>query len=151
MPPQITVLYASATGNAEELAAATAARLRTGGWKVVAANLADFPAARLAGEGTVLIIASTWGEGAPPPDAAEFCAELENAAGPQLSRLRYAVLALGSRSYKDFCGCGRRIDEALAGRGATRLRPRVECDTKYKADFQRWLADVEKIIGRPPG
>ena len=151
MPPEITVLYASATGNAEELAAATAARLRAGGWPAAMANLADFPAARLAETDTALLIASTWGEGAPPPDAAEFCAELDRAAGPRLPRLRYAVLALGSRSYRDFCGCGRRIDEALARRGAVRLRARVDCDTKYKKDFQRWLADVERILGRPPG
>lgn len=60
----------------------------------------------------------------------------------------YAVFALGSPSYPDFCGCGRRVDEDLARRGARRLLPRVECDVKIKVKFESWPAQVEAALGQ---
>ena len=143
MSSSVLILYASVSGTAEELAAFTALKLRAAGLAAEVANVADFPAARLAEFDTVLLIASTWGEGEPPPDAADFAAALPALRLPQL---RYAVLALGSRAYPEFCAFGRRLDEDLAKCDAQRLLPRVECDTKLKADFERWLADVVRIL-----
>ncbi len=142
VPVTITLLYATASGNAEMLAEAAAARLAEAGFAVQVNNVADFPAARLRETSVALIIASTWGEGEPPPDAIEFCTAIQDHAGLRLEQLRYAVLALGSRGYTDFCGCGRRIDEDLAACGAQRLLPRVDCDTKFKAEFEQWLTAV---------
>ncbi len=144
----ITVLYASASGNAEELAAFAAARWRARGAHVELHNLADFSAARLVRTDVALVIASTWGEGAAPPDAEKFCEELRTGTD-SLAHLHYAVLALGSSMYREFCACGRRIDEDLARLGARALVPRVDCDTKYKADFMRWLAAVETSLVLP--
>ena len=146
MPVPVTILYATVSGNAEELAAAAAARLRGEGHAVQVANVADFPAARLRETDMVLIIASTWGEGEPPPEAAGFCTALRAHDQLRLGHLRYAVLALGSSTYRDFCGCGRRIDEDLAACGAARLLARVECDTKYRAKFEAWLTDVIEAL-----
>lgn len=139
------ILYATVSGNAEELAHAAAAQLVAHGRACVVENAADFPAARLREFDLALIIASTWGEGEPPPDAAEFWAAL---AAPELwlETLRYAVLALGSSSYRDFCGAGRVLDERLAARGARRLLARRDCDTKFKADFKEWLQQVEVAL-----
>jgi sulfite reductase (NADPH) flavoprotein alpha-component len=142
----ITVLYATASGNAEQLAASTAERLGAAGWSVSLHNAADFPASRLREVPLVLIIASTWGDGGPPPDAAEFCAALVRDEPLGVERLRYAVLALGSSMYAQFCGCGRTIDERLAAHGALRLLPRVDADTKYKGAFGRWLGAVEEAL-----
>lgn len=141
----VAVLYATVSGNAEELAHATADRLAAGGRIASLANLADFPAARLAEFGAALFIVSTWGEGEAPPDAADFFAAL---AVPdlRLGGLRYAVLALGSSSYRDFCAAGRKVDELLAARGARRLLSRRDCDTKFKTDFQEWLAQVDEAL-----
>ena len=142
----IAILYATVSGNAEALARATTERLGAAGLSSLVENVADFPAARLREFDTALLIASTWGEGAPPPDAANFCATLQRPEALRLPQLRYAVFALGSSSYVDFCGCGRRIDEALAQCGATRLRPRAEGDTKFKAAFESWLHDVIVVL-----
>jgi len=142
----IAILYATVSGNAESLAQATAERLAAAGRRSVVENMADFPAARLREFDTALLIASTWGEGAPPPDAADFCAALRRHEALRLPQLRYAVFALGSSSYADFCGCGRRIDEDLAGCGAVRLLPRVESDTKFKAAFEKWLQAVTAAL-----
>lgn len=150
MPVPITLLYATVSGNAEQLATVAAERLRAAGHAVQVANVADFPAARLRETDTVLIIASTWGEGEPPPEAAGFCAALRAHDQLRLGHLRYAVLALGSSTYRDFCGCGRRIDEDLAACGAARLLPRVDCDTKYRAKFEAWLKDVGGALKNVP-
>lgn len=149
MSSTVLILYASVSGTAEELAAFTALTLRAAGLAAEVANVADFPAASLAEFDTVLLIASTWGEGEAPPDAEVFAAALGKLPAGSLPQLRYAVLALGSRAYPEFCAFGRRLDEDLAQCGAQRLRPRVECDTKLKADFERWLADVLHGLVRP--
>lgn len=149
MSPAVLILFASVSGNAETLATHAAARLRAAGLAVEMARVADFSVERLTGFRTTLVIASTWGEGAPPPEAEGFCAALGAGGAGHLPELRYAVLALGSRAYPDFCGCGRRIDEDLAKGGARRLLPRVDCDTKYKADFERWLAALLPLLTAP--
>jgi len=141
-PGPITLLYATVSGTAEGLAAEAAQRLRAAGWSPRVASVADFPAADLAGAGHVLLFVSTWGDGEPPPEAAEFCAAVRDPAGPPLERLRYAVLALGSSRYPDFCACGRQLDEDLARRGARRLVPRGECDLRFRADFEAWWSAV---------
>ncbi len=146
MPVPVTLLYATVSGNAEQLATVAAERLRAAGHAVQVDNVAAFPAVRLRETDTVLIIASTWGEGEPPPEAAGFCTALRAHDRLRLGHLRYAVLALGSSTYRDFCGCGRRIDEDLAACGATRLLARVECDTKYRAKFEAWLTDVLEAL-----
>jgi sulfite reductase (NADPH) flavoprotein alpha-component len=140
------ILFATASGNAEQLAHAAADALRADGHTPRVSNVADFPAAGLRAQGVVLLIVSTWGEGAPPPDAEEFCAALAAGTPGELAGVRYAVLALGSSMYAEFCACGRRIDADLARLGAVALVPRVECDTKYKADFERWLAAVRTAV-----
>ena len=141
----VLILYATVSGNAEELARVAAATLRAHERACVVENAAEFAAARLREFAAALVVASTWGEGEPPPDAAAFCDAL---AAPELhlDSLRYAVLALGSSSYRDFCAGGRLIDERLAARGARRLLPRRDCDTKFKADFQEWLQQVEVAL-----
>lgn len=145
----IQILYATVSGTAEQLARETACRLKASGWAASVANVAEFPAAGLVGRKRALLVVSTWGDGQPPPDAAEFCTDLGAADAPRLETLAYAVLALGSSRYPNFCGCGRRVDEDLARRGARRLLPRVECDAKIKAKFEDWLARVEAALGPP--
>lgn len=142
MSAPIAVLYATVSGNAEELAHAAAGELTANGRSCVVANLAEFSTARLAEFGATLFIVSTWGEGEAPPEAADFFAAVSESA-LRLEGLRYAVLALGSSSYRDFCAAGRTLDARLAERGARRLLPRRDCDTKFKADFKEWLQQVE--------
>jgi sulfite reductase (NADPH) flavoprotein alpha-component len=146
MSRPIAILYATVSGNAEALAGLAGERLQAAGRAVVVRNVADFPAGQLREFDTALLIASTWGEGASPPDAAEFCAALLKPETLRLTHLRFAVFALGSSNYKDFCGCGRRIDEDLAKCGAMRLLPCAESDTKFKAGFAAWLARVEAAL-----
>jgi sulfite reductase (NADPH) flavoprotein alpha-component len=149
VPAGPLVLYATVSGNAEQLAHAAGEALRADGFAPAVRNMADFPAAGLREWDVVLVVASTWGDGEPPPDAAEFAAALAAAPAGSLASVRHAVLALGSSMYPGFCAFGRRLDADLARAGARDLVPRVECDTRFKAGYERWLADVRAALRRP--
>lgn len=137
--PKLTILFATESGNAEALAMGVkrdAARL---GFAPRLLDAADATPAALAAAGTLLVIASTWGEGEPPQRATAFLRDLLADGAPRLEGLRFAVLALGDRAYEQFCETGRVIDERLAALGATRAAPRLECDLDYESPSAAWL------------
>jgi sulfite reductase (NADPH) flavoprotein alpha-component len=142
----ICILYATVSGNAERLAHETARRLEA--HEVAVRDLGSVAVEELATIETALFIVSTWGDGEPPPESAEFFKSVSASKAPNLGQLSYAVLALGSSRYPDFCGCGRRLDEDLARLGARRLLPRADCDVKMKATFEDWLRRVAEAINR---
>jgi len=130
------------SGNAETLAGLTASRLSRFGLHIEPLNCADADASQLASLDVALLIASTWGDGQPPIDARQFCSAVAAPDAPPLPDLSYSVLALGNKTYSDYCACGRNLDEALARRGATRLLERVDCDQWMRAPFEAWLDRV---------
>jgi len=140
------VVYASQTGNAEYLARQTAATLSTGGLSARALSIADLDAATLAMATRALFIASTYGEGDSPDDAARF-AEVTMAAAPDLSQLHYAVLALGDSSYTHYCGFGRALDAWLGAHGATPLFARIDVDRGDAEAIGGWQHQLSHLAG----
>jgi len=149
MPADWLVVHASQTGNAEFLAERTAALLATGGLRARAASMATLDAAALTSATRILFIASTYGEGDAPDAAARFAGTLmtDGADARQLSGLHYAVLALGDRSYADFCGFGRALDAWLAQRGATALFERIDVDRGDPTALGQWQHHVARLAG----
>ncbi|WP_167759343.1 bifunctional nitrate reductase/sulfite reductase flavoprotein subunit alpha [Mycobacterium sp. PS03-16] len=136
------VLWASQTGNAEEVAGRVAEKL--GG--ATLANMDDTALPDLSAARDVLVVTSTFGDGGPPDNGTDFWRRLEDADAPALDGVRYAVLGLGDRSYDRFCGHARSLDDRLAALGATRLRERIECEA-HEADPQdRWADDVVALL-----
>ncbi|RZL94378.1 MAG: oxidoreductase [Variovorax sp.] len=133
------VLFASQTGQAEALAWQTARWLHEGGMPARVLSLNEADADTLRGTRHALFIASTYGEG-DAPDGASVFAERVMGASPDLSALRYALLALGDRQYTNFCGFGRTLDAWLNSAGATRSFERIEVDNSDPATLAAWKA-----------
>ncbi len=133
---KVPVLYASQTGSAESLSRKLAKEARAKGFDAQALELGSLTLEALSELKHALIIASTHGEGDPPDSALVFALQLEAAQAPKLAGLKYAVLALGDRTYAKFCGFGKLLDERFAELGATRLLDRVEADTAVDEPFR---------------
>ena len=144
--PAWLVAYASQTGNAEELAAQTAQSLQLAGIPVRLCALAELTASDLQQAERALFLVSTYGEGDAPDNAAAFMGRLMTGE-LALPQLHYGVLALGDRSYGQFCGFGRALDAWLAAQGASRLFERIEVDRSASAAIEQWFQHLSHLAG----
>ena len=139
------VVHASQTGFALELAERTAKALRAAGHAAVVQDIAGLDLQALRGA-RCLFVASTTGEGDPPDPATGFAGRAM-AARADLRDTRYAVLALGDRSYAHYCAFGRQLDEWLHQCGAQRLFDRVDVDNADPSALRHWQHLVGVLAG----
>ena len=148
--PNVTVLWASQTGNAEEFAKTCAAQLQRDGCETVLAGMDAVTVADLANCDTVMLLTSTFGDGDPPDNGAALWSALQADNVPDLAGVRFAVLAFGDSNYDQFCGFGRKLDARLEQLGAQRLLPRTDCDAEFEAPARQWLAGLPALL-QPAG
>jgi sulfite reductase (NADPH) flavoprotein alpha-component len=139
---KLTILYGSHTGNGKKIAEQAAEAATARGLKPEVRDMNDYPGRQLAQEQNLLIIVSTHGEGDPPVSAEELHQFIGGPRAPQLPKLKFAVLALGDKSYIHYCQTGKDFDDRLAALGGTRLLGRVEADVAYKAPASQWITEV---------
>ena len=137
------VLWASQTGNAEVFATQVAARL--GGARLL--PMSDATVDDLVGPSDVVIITSTFGDGGPPDNGANFWDALEAQDPGALDGVRYAVLGIGDRSYDEFCGYAKSLDRKLSELGASRLIDRAECEAYDDEPIAAWADRIVDLIG----
>lgn len=147
----LEVLYASQTGNGRGVAEALARRAAQAGLAVKARSLDGYRPAELARLTRAAFVISTHGDGDPPEEAAELFEYLESPRAADLSGLEFCILALGDRSYAQFCEAGRRLEALLLARGARAFAPRAECDVDFEAAAQVWsdaLLEQGEVLAR---
>lgn len=136
---ELTILFGSQTGNAEEIANWLSNQAHARGFKTSVHDMANVRKQHLKKAQNLLVIASTHGEGDPPDNALDLHELLNGPKAPKLKGTRFSVLALGDASYEHFCQTGRDFDERLEALGATRLHPRADCDVDFEDTAQAWI------------
>ncbi|MDZ4108934.1 MAG: sulfite reductase subunit alpha [Brevundimonas sp.] len=144
--PALLVAFASQTGLAEELAWMTARSLSDADVPARVAPLGDLEAAELKTAGRVLFVASTTGEGDAPDAMSRFLRQTMKSPA-DLTGLSYGLLALGDRTYADFCGFGRALDRWLLRSGAAPLFDRVEVDDGDTGSVRHWQHQLAVLTG----
>ena len=118
---KITILVGTMTGTADLVAEEVRDRLEADGNDVEIVPMDGRDATVFARPGIFLICSSTYGQGDVPDIAQGLFAALERDK-PDLSSIRFGVIALGDRTYTaTFCFGGKRFDELLRGLGAQRI------------------------------
>ncbi len=123
----LDILYATQTGNAEEVAQNLYKEAKTQGFVVSLNemnyhNIDTFRQLR-----NVAIITSTYGEGEVPEMGADFWDELKSSK-VKMANLRYGLIALGDRSHEIYCGAGRAISNKLEELNCQKVIENLECD-----------------------
>jgi sulfite reductase (NADPH) flavoprotein alpha-component len=142
----LTIVYATESGNSEQLAATMAKAARKMNLKPTVIDMADLEMSDLAAAKRVVFIAATWGEGDPPGRTVRAYGELMGEGAPRLEGVQFGVLALGDTAYADFCGVGKKIDERLEALGGKRVADRVDCDLDFNEPAGAWIETALKAL-----
>lgn len=148
---QLTILFGSQTGNAEEVAEQMGARAAEKGIPAQIVDMADYKPKKLKAEQFLALVASTQGEGDPPDNALDFHEFLMGRKAPKVEGLRYSVLSLGDSSYEHFCQTGKEFDEKFSERGASAMVERVDCDLEYEDIAKDWIERVLESVASEAG
>ena len=142
------VAYASQSGFAEQLALQTAQALQDAGVPVQLLSFDQLEAGRLAHCRQVLFVVSTTGEGDAPDSASGFARRLTAAAGAGGMRaLRYGILALGDRSYANYCAFGHTLSAWMQRQHAQALFDMVEVDNGDAGALRHWQNHLSALAG----
>jgi len=121
LPLDITILVGTMTGTAHLVAQELELGIDDGETRAQARLMDNLDAAVFEAGGLFLICTSTYGQGDVPDNAKQLYESLQNAR-PDLTQIRYGMIALGDRTYAEtFCNGGRRFDRILTELGATRI------------------------------
>lgn len=140
------IAWASQTGFAEELALMTARALTEAGQAARVVSFADLELDMLTAAKRALFVVATTGEGDAPDNAGRVVRRLLDR-DTALPDLTYGMLALGDRSYKDYCGFGHVVDGWLKRSGATPLFDLVEVDDADPEAIRHWQHQLNAVTG----
>ena len=142
---QIPVLYGTETGNAEYCAEILVAAIEKEGVSAAVVNMEDFSFESLEEQSLVFIITSTYGNGDPPENAIDFLEYVQNE-DLELNNVRFAVCALGDKSFSRFAQCGKDFEAAFLKNNAIPIFDRVDCDGDFEFDFEFFQQQAIEFI-----
>ena len=136
---KVTVISASATGNASGVAKKLTERLTAESLDVTLVSASNYKARQIAKEDIVVISTSTQGDGEPPEEGIPLHSFLFGKKSPKLNGLSFAVVGLGDSSYPKFCQAGIDFDTKLAELGGERLLDRLDADVDFEGVVDEWI------------
>ena len=138
----LDILFGTQTGNSEAIAEDMSKIANEAGFRAKVNSLDNITMDILGNMENVAIITSTYGEGEMPDNAQLFWDALSANTAPNLSNIKYSVLALGDTGYEEFCHAGKLIDTRFEQLGATRIQDRVDCDVDYEELSEKWTSSL---------
>jgi sulfite reductase (NADPH) flavoprotein alpha-component len=142
---QWTIVYASQTGMAEQAAYNTSTSLQHSGLSSQVLALKDTDIDSLLSYQQVLFVVSTYGTGEAPDLASSFVKN-QMSKSVDLSAIKFAVLALGSKEYPEtYCLFGHQLFNWLKLNQAQPIFNIVEVDNGHSTDLARWFTALSNI------
>ena len=138
---EATILYVSETGNSKKIAGDLALKIKSAGGKAKLKAMEQYRFVDLVKEKNLVLITSTHGEGEIPENGKAFYNYLI-AEKPNLSGLKYAILALGDSNYPLFCEAGKIFDVEFKKLLAKEFAPKLDLDL----DFEDFISDWQEQI-----
>lgn len=142
------IIYASQSGNAENLAVHTAEQMSSAGLVVQTLNIAQLSPVHLTEaiktQSKTLWIVSSYGEGDAPDTAQHFVDHCLNQS-LDLAGLKFGVLALGDRQYSHFCQFGHDLNRGLIAQSAMPLFDMICVDRMHVTDLATWNTQLEQM------
>lgn len=134
MPPRITILYGSQTGNAEDMSKRIGHKAKSLGFLVLVEAMDDFPLKALPEQEFVVFVCSTTGHGQEPENMKNFYNFIRRRDLPKscLSSLKYAVYGLGDSSYAKFNYVSKILYKRLKDCGAKPIQELVTGDEQHE-------------------
>ena len=139
----VAVLVGSETGTTWGFGAHLAEKLRDAGQKVFLGPMNGTHALRP--DATLLILAATYGDGAPPLGAAQFLTRLPQYQGGA----NYAVLGFGDKSFPAYCAFATACDTALAATGRNAILTMADINRRSAQSFATWGRSLGPALGLP--
>ena len=141
---KIDILYATQTGNAEEVAQNLNSLAKSKGFTVNINEMNHYTMDQFRKLKNVAIVTSTYGEGEVPEMGIEFWKDLESSS-IKISNLKYGLIALGDRSHEIFCGAGKAISKKLDELDGKKVIENLECDGDTEGT-QEWSVKFLDIL-----
>lgn len=142
------IIYASQSGNAENLAVYTAEQMSSAGLMVQTLNIAQLSPVHLTQaintQSKILWIVSSYGEGDAPDTARHFVDHCLNQS-LDLAGLKFGILALGDRQYSHFCQFGYDLNRGLIAQSAMSLFDMICVDRMHVTDLTKWNTQLEQM------
>ncbi|KXT77041.1 Flavodoxin [Streptococcus sp. DD10] len=140
------IVFASMTGNTEEIADIVADKLREEGLDVDVDECTTVDAEDFLEADVTIVATYTYGDGELPDEIVDF---YEDLAGLDLSGKIYGVVGSGDTFYDEFCKSVDEFDLVFAGTGAEKGSENVKVDlSAEEEDIERLEAFAEEIAAK---
>ncbi|KAJ3540375.1 hypothetical protein NM688_g6234 [Phlebia brevispora] len=158
---ELTILYATETGNAQDIAERLARYCRRLYISARVFSIDDYSIEDIISETLMIFVIATAGSGKEPRSMTPFWNMLLRADLPEdlFDHLEFAVFGLGDSTYEKFCWPAKLLSRRLASLGATEIAERGEADDQHplglEGAYDPWTTKLSEalleLFPLPPG